>query len=1077
MGKLKPCKFYVDGSSTPLTYDQMREMLFNNYQDMVSGVGRGIAPTVSTERKQEGPKEGIKKVLVGRAYKGLTEDQIKDEIERIGLTRNIQSHEQAIAAGQELIDSIGIDDSIDKILDGTITGAPAAYIFAKAIDSINTEVATEKDPTRVESLSRKGAELIDKFGQIATMAGQFNSMLAWVYENSDLGYSYEKKAEQYRNANNGVLPKEVEQKFKEYEARINELESKIKDAEEAERQAAGQQAIVDIKEDIERKNKTKTSSKEAAKKLADKIRKGKISKPSIFMSSSPGAIVWDTAIEIMANTIEAGGLISDAIEKSINFIRNSAWYKGLSTDKQVEADSAFEDFARGQVKIQKDVEVIDGRIRVPASVIRELVESGITDINDLVSEVQNRIPEGDGTFTDREVRDAITGYGKRVNPRKDQIERQVNELKSVGRLLSQIEDLKNGIRKEKNEEKKAKMSDKIKALRREANALSRGLVTDKEKLETAKERIQNQIDELNRRLSDKDFSKKKRPDPITEDTDLQRLRREKQKVKELFDVEINKAELKNRSKWEKMADAAIEIWSLPRALMATGEMSFILIQGLVQTISHPINAARALRKSIEHFSSERRAEEWGDFVKSQPYYDTMKTSKLSLSEFDAKLSAREEQFLGGWVNHIWDNVGFPLSFVSPKAYEIWKRINLFKALERAGVGYLNTIRILRFIDGMQMLEKQGKTPANNPKNYKDLADVINTFTGRSSLGKLESISKPLSAVFFSPRNWASIIKQTTPAGFFWLGRMTDSGMRPSVAQKVAIRDYMTYVATTASLVMLAASYLNDDDDEETGVELDPTSSDFMKIKIGDTRIDPWGGRIQMIIYQARMIFNSHKTTTAGEVRNLGETQFDPSRADLTWRLIKNKLSPSAGLSVKFLEAREKNGELVDSYGNLLSMEDELLNVYPMYWSTVSEIYKEDPDLVKHFLVAYGFFGGGVSTYGTIDDITERQKTKLLMQFKKEFGKEPDEAQMKKIEDTAKEKAKTKIEIDKVKRSINKKLNPQYEKIDKSIKAGASDADAVMENIVSQDWYKDLPPVGKDYVNDQLKRKYYFPGLE
>jgi len=80
MGKLKPCKFYVDGSSTPLTYDQMREMLFNNYQDMVSGVGRGIAkpPKPKAEKPSGETPRRAKRIEANESYQSLLNEYVQE---------------------------------------------------------------------------------------------------------------------------------------------------------------------------------------------------------------------------------------------------------------------------------------------------------------------------------------------------------------------------------------------------------------------------------------------------------------------------------------------------------------------------------------------------------------------------------------------------------------------------------------------------------------------------------------------------------------------------------------------------------------------------------------------------------------------------------------------------------------------------------------------------------------------------------------------------------------------------------------------------------------------------------------
>ena len=247
--------------------------------------------------------------------------------------------------------------------------------------------------------------------------------------------------------------------------------------------------------------------------------------------------------------------------------------------------------------------------------------------------------------------------------------------------------------------------------------------------------------------------------------------------------------------------------------------------------------------------------------------------------------------------------------------------------------------------------------------------------------------------------WASTLKTFTPYAFIHFGKMSSAefentgnfgkdkkvGKRQvSVAQKMAMADYMKYVGLTTAAVMAIALRYNNDDDEDTSVELDPRSSDFLKIKIGNTRVDPWGGRIQMIVLQARLLAESmnrmtreegwaaklgwrdipsYKRTSSGELVRLGEGYTDTMGGLLT-TMTKNKLAPSAALVNKWLFAKlDKEGNTVDKFGNPYEPSDELVNnLYPIYIETIKELYRDQPYTVATFLTFYAFLGGGAQTY-------------------------------------------------------------------------------------------------------------------
>lgn len=86
---------------------------------------------------------------------------------------------------------------------------------------------------------------------------------------------------------------------------------------------------------------------EAAKKIADKIRKGKID-DDISMVSFPFAKeVWNGALEVIAQSVEAGGKLADAVTQALDHIRKSPWYASLSPSDKYQAEKKFADHANG----------------------------------------------------------------------------------------------------------------------------------------------------------------------------------------------------------------------------------------------------------------------------------------------------------------------------------------------------------------------------------------------------------------------------------------------------------------------------------------------------------------------------------------------------------------------------------------------------------------------------------------------------------------------------------------------------------------------------------------------------------
>jgi hypothetical protein len=496
-----------------------------------------------------------------------------------------------------------------------------------------------------------------------------------------------------------------------------------------------------------------------------------------------------------------------------------------------------------------------------------------------------------------------------------------------------------------------------------------------QRLARAKMAATKRIDQLETKIKNKDFSKKK-IEPVKADKELKDLQDKKMLLQEEYDRIQYENELRNRSKGAKIKDALLEAWGLPRAIRATGEFSVVLLQGGMYSVTRPLLALEAMKNAFTQFASEKRANEWKKFIKSQPYYPILKASKLAITETDYKANLREEMFVNQWANTIWNLAGSPLKLISTNAFEKWKSVNLLKSFERATTGYMNTLRVSQFLRGMEMLEMQGKFFETDPESYKNVADVVNTYTGRASLGGLESFSKGLSAMFFSPRMWASQIKTSTPYFFFYVAQKGDKSTpwyKPSVAQKMAIGDYMKFAGITFSAMIATQLLYNafrDDDDDEMTIELNPSSTNFLKLKIGDTKIDPWGGKIQLIVLQARLLMSSldperaYKKGDKFSPLGYGKT---PKASELLLRYATNKLAPSPAMLYKYFDSRTKkiDGEFVKvGFGNEeVGVIDQLENnMYPIYYETINELYKDQPETVATFLSGAAFFGLGVQTY-------------------------------------------------------------------------------------------------------------------
>lgn len=153
------------------------------------------------------------------------------------------------------------------------------------------------------------------------------------------------------------------------------------------------------------------------------------------------------------------------------------------------------------------------------------------------------------------------------------------------------------------------------------------------------------------------------------------------------------------------------------------------------------------------------------------------------------------------------------------------------------------------------LREQGFTPETHPQMYERAGDLLNAFTGTSRFPKigsldLEKAAEFMGAVAFAPRYVYSTLSMP-----YKLARASATA-RP--VAKLAAGPAASFAAAWAG-TLLVGSMLG------ASVETDPRSSDFLKLKVGNTRFDLGRGLIQALVLGARMGTGEYKSSSTGEI--------------------------------------------------------------------------------------------------------------------------------------------------------------------------------------------------------------------
>lgn len=207
-----------------------------------------------------------------------------------------------------------------------------------------------KDSQQYKDALAKEDNLQKEAQPIKTMfARGFQAMQG--YEPVDIDYdSKSGQIRYFETVNKGRSPNEFElNKIKELS-----LENK-RFADLNEDLQAKMQKLLNDNAEQKLSSKMKGSVKLSSKEFADKIRRAKIHRPGAFMAATPASLAWDAGVETVAQIVEQGGKLVDAVQKGLDKIKETDWYKGLTADKQKEAETQFKNWHNNQSTTKIDL--------------------------------------------------------------------------------------------------------------------------------------------------------------------------------------------------------------------------------------------------------------------------------------------------------------------------------------------------------------------------------------------------------------------------------------------------------------------------------------------------------------------------------------------------------------------------------------------------------------------------------------------------------------------------------------------------------------------------------------------------
>lgn len=391
-----------------------------------------------------------------------------------------------------------------------------------------------------------------------------------------------------------------------------------------------------------------------------------------------------------------------------------------------------------------------------------------------------------------------------------------------------------------------------------------------------------------------------------------------------------------------------------KGIASSYDMSFPFRQGLGAI--HTKGWWNAWGDSIKSIGEESSYQAVVESIKERPNFQTItdaatgkvkpsfaQEAGLAITDLD-HLATREENIGSKWAEKI---PGIRASNRGFNAFALKVRADNFDNLIEQAERIYQTARETGKAKRGVFTEKFGPdqveqlNPRTNMILAKDIARFVNASTGRGGLGKvLEPAAQALGTALFSPRFIASRLKYMDPR--VYIG--ADPFVRKQYLKSImAIAGAWTAVGT---LGKMAGGEVN----------LDSNSSDFLKIKIGNTRLDPGAGFQQYLVLLSRLASQSRTSSSKesyGKNTDYGHGYKAPTWGEDLTKFIRNKLSPGASfISDPFFASEKYPFEVGDRAVRMFA---------PMIVQDLSELAQEDPMLIP-LLIPTGV-GLGSQTYG------------------------------------------------------------------------------------------------------------------
>jgi len=375
-----------------------------------------------------------------------------------------------------------------------------------------------------------------------------------------------------------------------------------------------------------------------------------------------------------------------------------------------------------------------------------------------------------------------------------------------------------------------------------------------------------------------------------------------------------------RSGWEQ----AMDILNVPRVTLASSDLSGTFRQGGLLLSRFPQDTKAMLELEMKSMVSSKNWRIIDEALRAHPDFSTLTEGmgiRLSLEPgLPVRLAQKEEFFQS--------NLLYRLPGVKQTLGQV------VKASERS----YTMLNYLRMEAGERFLNICRAAGDTSPETLKAFGELVNAASGWGNLPKaLQSSSPLLNAFFFAPRLlWSR----------FEIPLKILNPKTPALVRQEAIRMFAQFMTAGTYLLAMASN-------AGAKIEIDPRSSDFGKIRYGNTRIDIWTGYAQWARFLGQLA--TAQRMTEGKKRKT-------TRLDVVWNMLQSKEAPLASIITDLLKGQTYTGEELFTGGWGTLRREAFQRLSPLFIQDLIQAIDQDGIGIGMLGGASSLMGFGVTSY-------------------------------------------------------------------------------------------------------------------